>query len=991
MKEFSLAYQALNNAQKRAVDAIEGPVMVVAGPGTGKTQVLSLRIAHILQETDTPANGILCLTFTRAGVSAMRERLVRYIGVRAHDVAINTFHSFAIELIEKYFSLLDFDAPPTLLDEKEAVFLIDELLHAHEWQYIRPRGNATFYFHDLTSLISLLKRERITSKQFLGEIEKDIAALRVDPTSISSRGETKGELKKEVQKKIEGLERTREVVQFYEEYEALKKDRSLMDYDDVLEYAVALAEQNEDVRAELKENYLYVLVDEHQDSSGVQNSFLSAVWGAVEKPNIFVVGDDRQLIYGFSGASFSYFEAFKTAFGKATLITLTENYRSTAPILALADELLKSALTDETLKSTKGQGATVALSEYVYPRDEIIAAGLHCKEQIAQGTAPEECALLVPKNRHVRTAIEIFRDMGLPVRSAGGVSLFELKEMDIFKRVLGVVCDPYNGEHIAQSLFDYTSGIAPLVAHKFLHDTDTRNLSLETLISHAGKNLFEDPIGAWGKKIEAWVTIAQKENLQTFIHTLGNELLIDTANDHETLMRSIEVVRTMLHLVIMRRESHPKETVQTFLEYVQRLEEYGHPIMVAPLLGSAGITVSTLHGSKGLEYESVWIAHMNEETLMSQKRSGFALPESLEALVKAKDTAVAKREVYVAITRAKRDCTISYAAYGYNDAALELARIVAELPETHFIKKSASDTEHDLVDTDPNVYVAQEKRNDVTTRELTEMVREQYPETNVSVTLLNNFFECPWKWYFRSLLQLPEEKTERLMFGSAIHSTIETILKDGNKPSDTRVQELIETNLEREGITTKSVLARMIKEGTAAVTRWVKQYFGDLAKEYTSERSISFHDPAFSHLTMYGKIDLTERFPDKTIMVTDFKTGKSHSRSEIEKQGDDGRLSSHLRQLAMYSYLIHGAEKKDVTTSRLLFLEATDNDKNALYSAHVSAEQIDLLKRDIADYDKAIASGEWVHRECHVKPFGRETECEYCRRAREIYGVVNKK
>src|SRR4029079_6159431 len=119
-------------------------------------------------------------------------------------------------------------------------------------------------------------------------------------------------------------------------------ERALMDYDDVLSYAVRLAEISEDVRDTMRENYLYILVDEHQDSSGIQNAFLEAVWSETEKPNIFVVGDDRQLIYGFGGASLSYFEEFKTLFGRAELVTLTENYRSTFPILSLADELLKS-------------------------------------------------------------------------------------------------------------------------------------------------------------------------------------------------------------------------------------------------------------------------------------------------------------------------------------------------------------------------------------------------------------------------------------------------------------------------------------------------------------------------------------------------------------------------------------------------------------------------------------------------------------------------
>ncbi len=991
MEAFTTAYQGLNSAQKRAVDTTEGPVMVVAGPGTGKTQVLALRIAHILEETDTPANGILCLTFTRSGVTAMRERLAKYIGARSREVVISTFHSFAMDLVEKHYELLDFEGPPELLTEQEAVALIDELLHERAWKYLRPRGDAAKYFGDLKSLMSLLKRERLSLQKFFDDIEKEISNLSMSPDSISSRGETKGQLKKEVQKRIESLNRTREVAAFFESYEHLKKERRLMDYDDVLEYAVELVETHHDIRSDIKENYLYVLVDEHQDSSGVQNSFLKAVWADAEKPNIFVVGDDRQLIYGFGGASLSYFEEFKTLFGKAELITLTENYRSTAPILSLADDLLKSSLTDESLTSNKSGNQKVRLFEYNYPRDEILSAGAYFKEVIDNGVAPEDCALLVPKNSHIRNAVAALRDMGVPVRSAGSLSLFSLPETEMVKRALGIVNNPFDATLLATSLFDSVAHIPPLAAHAFLRNTDTRNISVETLMTtDAGGGLFEayNPIRMWGEKLSHWIEHASKNTLQSIVHTVANGLLIDEASEHEQLMRRIEIVRTMIHLVESRVQSHPKETLEGFLRYLDRLESYGHVIPVATLLGNQGVSVMTLHGSKGLEYDHVWIAHMNESTLMSQKRTGFTLPESFEALVEARDRAVATREVYVALTRAKEHCTISYAKLGVHDTAMELAYLIADLPEIHFIKKSAEESEAEIIEKNPLLYVSQApiKRGNVL-QELIEVVQHEYVEKKVSVTLLNNFFDCPWKWYFRNLLQLPEEKTESLMFGSAIHGTIEELLKGTVEPKEVSIKESITRYLEKENIKEKTILTRLVSDGLKSVMQWVEHYLPHVAPNRIAERSLAYRDPEWAHLSMYGKIDLTERFPDGTIRVTDFKTGSSKTTGVIEKLDEEGRLSSYLRQLVMYSYLIRGAEKiNDVATSRLLFLEEDIKEKNALYSTHIDDEQIDLLKRDIKEYDELLASGEWVNRPCNFKPYGKQTECEYCKRAKVIYG-----
>src|SRR4051812_9361790 len=211
MDSYLAAYKALNAGQKQAVDTIQGPVMVIAGPGTGKTQVLALRIAHILtSDVQAKAEEILCLTFTNAGVKAMRERLARYIGPTAARVRIATFHSFGMILLEEFYPVLGLEGVPTLIDDAASVALTDELLHAHEWQYLRPRANPALYFRDLKSLISLLKRERINPEEFRASIKEDITRLEQDPESISSRGDSKGQLKKEIVKKIEGFARTLE-------------------------------------------------------------------------------------------------------------------------------------------------------------------------------------------------------------------------------------------------------------------------------------------------------------------------------------------------------------------------------------------------------------------------------------------------------------------------------------------------------------------------------------------------------------------------------------------------------------------------------------------------------------------------------------------------------------------------------------------------------------------------------------------------------------
>lgn len=986
LTQFEKSYKMLNKEQSVAVDTIDGPVMVVAGPGTGKTQVLALRIGNILKMTDTSPDGILCLTFTNSGVSAMRERLERYIGVMAKDVIVSTFHSFAYNLIEKNYELLDFPRMPELLSDDESVFIIDEILNNNDWEYISPRGNAAMYFGDLKQLVSILKRERITASDLLAYIEADIKNLKEDPDNISSRGESKGKLKKETEKKIEQLSRTKEVVEFYRLYEKSKKELARIDYDDVLEYAVKLVEDFESVRDDIRENYLYVLVDEHQDSSGIQNNFLKAVWKGVLEPNIFVVGDDRQLIYAFSGASLSYFEEFSHIFGKAKLIVLTENYRSTAPILSIADSLLKSSITDEKLNSNKKGDSKIMLNEYTYPRDEIIGAGLYFKQKIKDGLDPNECALLVPKNFNVRSALFILSGLGLPVSSGKNLSLFSVVEGDYLRVILGVIVNPNDSILLSKSLLDKTSGIPYLVAHSFLKNTKPNKLTIEELISYGAENgLFvgENPISKWGSKLKDWVNNLSGEKLSMIVSHIGNEILINTSKNNDELLNRVEVLRSFIHIAMLYEEKNKKTNLASFLEYINRLESYGTHIELAKFGNDNGIKVMTLHKSKGLEYECVWVAHMNEETLMSERKGGFTLPEKIKEHMNKRSVEVAKRELYVAITRSKEFCILSYAAQNYNGNAMELASIIAELEDVHFIKKNSIETEKEILDQGPEIYVSSNSKEKIDiVLDIQRLVRENYKDIKISVSMLNNFFECPWKWYFRNFLRLPEVKSVYLALGTVVHSTIEFILKLKEIPSEDDIKSKINQTLQKEGVTGENDLRKLGDDAYSIIRNWINNYYSHLYPDFKSERSISFVDKKnFPHLLMYGKIDLTEYFPGGEVYVTDFKTGSSKTSGAIEKKDEEGRLSDYMRQLTMYSYLLSGNDGElKVTNSKLLFLESEPGDKNAFYQTRINQEQIDLLKRDIKEYDEALSSGSWVDRKCNFKPYGGNSrECEYCK------------
>mgnify|MGYP002133996670 CR=1 FL=1 len=249
----------------------------------------------------------------------------------------------------------------------------------------------------------------------------------------------------------------------------------------------------------------------------------------------------------------------------------------------------------------------------------------------------------------------------------------------------------------------------------------------------------------------------------------------------------------------------------------------------------------------------------------------------------------------------------------------------------------------------------------------------------MSVTLLNNFYECPWKWYFRNLLRLPDSMSESLVFGNVIHGSIEQILKDNKK----KLEEIILDQIHKQNIYDDVLIKRLSNEAKKLLNTWIKDRLPEIESGYVSERSVAYRDPQFPNLSFYGKIDLTERFKDGSVRVTDFKTGSVKTKNDIEKRDEDGRLSGYLRQLAMYSYLINGAEKGvKVAESQLEFLEAKENEKNAIYKTQITQEEIDLLVRDIAEYDEYLKNGEWVNRECHFQSYGTAKECPNCTRAK---------
>ncbi|MFA7675782.1 MAG: ATP-dependent helicase, partial [Candidatus Shapirobacteria bacterium] len=397
-QSFLSEYQKLNPEQKTAVDTIEGPVMVIAGAGTGKTQTIALRIANILLQTQILPQNILCLTFTDTGTIAMRERLTKIIGSDAYKVRIHTFHSFCNEVIKNNPEYFIFAKNIKNIEEVERVELIQKLISSlKNGSPLKPWGDSFFYQRDIISAIQSLKKEGINSDlllklinnqlkfleknkdliekllsiRFSKSIEADILPvfeqILIESKEISTEvynhllslkilyehggfdvGAAKNptvNFKNELKNFFEGLikdsQKQLELHSVYSRYQQELKTQGLYDFDDMILLVLTAFKENPDLLLQYQEKYQYLLVDEYQDTNSAQNEVIDQIGSYYENPNIFVVGDDDQSIFRFQGASIENVYSFYKKYNPL-LVVLKNNYRSHRLILESSESVIKN-------------------------------------------------------------------------------------------------------------------------------------------------------------------------------------------------------------------------------------------------------------------------------------------------------------------------------------------------------------------------------------------------------------------------------------------------------------------------------------------------------------------------------------------------------------------------------------------------------------------------------------------------------------------------
>jgi len=1019
-KKFAEEFARLNEKQQLAVNTIEGPVMVIAGPGTGKTQILASRIGKILLDTDALSENILCLTYTDAGVVAMRKRLLQFIGPDAYKVNIYTFHAFCNDVIQENLSLFEKTALDPISDlERIELFkqLIDSFPKNNPLK--RYRGDVYFEINNLQSLFSTMKREGWSPVFINQKIDEYIADLSNRDEFIYKRKYKDflpGDLKKDkIEEQKEKMEKLRAAVNEFDAFQQLMRKRNRYDFDDMINWVIKAFEENKNLLANYQEKYQYILVDEYQDTSGTQNRIVELLINYWDKPNVFVVGDDDQSIYRFQGANVENMLSFADNYKEYLLtVVLTNNYRSTQPILDVSKTLINRNeerlvkqipnLSKELLSSNLRINHLINypfITEYENQQQEMIAITLQLQELLQKGIAPGKIGVIYKENKYGEELTKYCKLLNIPVYSKRKQNIMEIplaQKIILVLRYLAAEHDtPYGGDAMLFEIlhFDWFT-IPPIeiaklsieVADKKFGENKTsiRQLLIEKANAPA-KDLFSVPFNGGLKKasttIEQLIKDVPNVTLQVLFENIIREAgvlsHIMQSNDRLWLM---QVLTGLFDFIKDQTHRQPLMKLQDLVNIIDLMEKEEIPLPLVQVSGSdKGINLLTAHGSKGLEFEYVFFAGCNASSWEKKRKpgGGYSLPDTMfTSQPRQKDEEELRRLFYVALTRAEQHLFISFSKYKNDGKELEPSMFIAEIQDLHPELK----TETGIVNAE-NILTFSSLQFTIAAPEIEKMEEEfisrLLEKFSMNVTALNNYLKCPLEFYFKNLVRIPSPKNEATEFGSSVHYALEQLfrkMQDGGKELFPFKEEFIADfewfmHRHRESFT-KEQFGRRLEYGHEVLSNYYDKYISSFNKIVAIERNI--RNVVVKDVPLKGKLDKLE-FEGKQVVVVDYKTGdpekaipKLKGPNEKEPNGGD-----YWRQAVFYKILVDNYATKDwkVISTEFDFIEP-DKKKN------YRKEKVIITPADITTVTEQITTT-WNKIQAHdfYTGCGKE-DCHWC-------------
>lgn len=1019
-KKFREEYERLNEQQRIAVDTIEGPVMVIAGPGTGKTQILASRIGKILLETDALPENILCLTYTDAGVVAMRKRLLQFIGPDAYKVNIYTFHAFCNDVIQENLSLFEKTALDPVSDlEKIELFkqLIDSFPKGHLLK--RYRGDVYFEVNNLQSLFSTMKKEGWTTAFISQKIDEYLADLPTRDEFIYKRKYKEfnaGDLKKDkIEEEKEKMEKLRAAVNEFDRFQQLLRKKNRYDFDDMINWVIKAFEENKNLLANYQERYQYILVDEYQDTSGTQNRLVELMISYWDKPNVFVVGDDDQSIYRFQGANVENMLEFAGNYKEDMLtVVLTNNYRSTQPILDVSKTLINrnderlvkkiDGLSKELLSSNQLINQLTnkpIIREYETLRQEMIGIAKQVQGLVGQQVPPGRIGIIYKENKYGEELAQYFKLLNIPVYSKRHLNILELplaQKIILLLKYLAAEHDtPYGGDEMLFEIlhFDWFH-IPPIeIAKLSIEVAEKRYGENKTSIRQAlveksnapAKDLFSQGLHSGLKNASRVIEqlVADVPNLtlqQLFENVIRQAGVLTHIMQSPDKHWQLQVLTGLFDFVKEETHRSPLLDLDELVKLISLMEKEEITLPLVQVSGSdKGINLLTAHGSKGLEFEYVILAGCNSSFWEKKRKpgGGYKLPDTMfSSQPAARDDEELRRLFYVALTRAEQHLYISYSKFKNDGKELEPSMFIAEIQDQHQLPTEKVILDREVLSEFAALHFGAAEAPEI------EKIEEDFIDRILdkfvmNVTALNNYLKCPLEFYFKNLIRIPSPKNEATEFGSAVHYALEKLfrkMQEAGKDQFAPKEEFIADfewymHRHRESFTQEQ-FDRRLEYGQEVLSNYYDKNINSFNKIVAIERNI--RNVVVKEVPLKGKLDKLE-FDGKAVNVVDYKTGdpdkalpKLKGPSDKEPNGGD-----YWRQAVFYKILVDNYEQKDwkVVSTEFDFIEP-DKKKN------YRKEKVVISPADITTVTEQISqTWEKIQNREFYTGCGKE-DCHWC-------------
>ncbi|MBS1779058.1 MAG: ATP-dependent helicase [Bacteroidetes bacterium] len=1018
-------YNKLNDQQRKAVNQIYGPVMVIAGPGTGKTEVLSMRIANLLRsEAQVQPQEILCLTYTDEATNSMRRRLVQIIGAAAHKVNIGTFHSFCNNVIQnnsEYFSLRALQ-PITDLERTEFLYeMLEELPQGHIMRKLS--GNIYFDAGRLARLFDMMKRENLSAENISDAIDiylNDLPAREEYIYKKSGKGYAKGDLKQSlIDEETKRMETTRAAAQLFEVYREKMKARGRYDFNDMIMWVLEAFKNHPALLLSYQERHQFILVDEFQDTNGSQNELLNLLTEFWDDPNIFVVGDDDQSIYEFQGARIrniiDFYDRYKQ---NIHVVVLPQNYRSSQLILDKA-----TAAIENNTQRLISQLDELQLDKNIvasHPRfaegKETVPPVIKVYNNILQeeadiiseveslqknGVPLNHVAILYAQHKQADNIIALMERKSIPYNVKKPVNILELPLIEQILKVLYYLDEerkqPFSSE---ARLFEIMHApyyeIAPTdIAMLSLYIQQNRSkdralgywrlvlanvLLLESL--HLGS---VKAMSRMGRNLDNWL----QEQLSLPLPLLVEKIIYESGIVAHLLKKKdhvwqMQVLNSFFEFVKEVHGRKPGIKIEELLRMIERMQDENIAIPVQKVVHNEnGVYLYTAHGAKGNEFEYVYLIGATKN-FWEDKRGGnmnYKLPDTItntkDDAEKSYRTEVARRLFYVALTRAKKHLQVSYTLNDNNGKPIEHSIFIDEIstPEER-IDQSVTTAEvleymQWALQPIPEVRIA------LANHQWIEQVLQSF---TMSYTALSKYLRCHLAFYYEHILKVPFLRSDALAFGSAVHNTLERMflmMKEANGvfPPLEEVLNIFGASMYREQeCFTPLQYNRRMEQGRQILSEYYNEYIDKFEKNVEIELKIPRYH--LDGVPVTGKIDKIELDGDNCTVI-DYKSGdpdKSGSKNTAGPTEADPNGGDYWRQMVFYKLLIENYQDRHwrVVKGMFDFIERgkkTNQFKRYTIPFFEADEQI--VRKQLRDSYAGIMNHEFD------KGCGRE-DCNWC-------------